>query len=135
MINTPIKNHLPALRGIMKCSHQVVHIALEQYALGSAYLKVTLCNDCPQVWIDSGLSVDRSVYRAYPSERYGHIRPATAAGLSFRQSRWLKRNRRCQDFEKTAAGVGISTVTILARLLGRINQAGESGYCVARHRR
>ena len=38
----------------MKCSHQVVHIALEQYALGSAYLKVTLCNDCPQVWIDTG---------------------------------------------------------------------------------
>ena len=38
----------------MKCSHQVVHIALEQYALGSAYLKVTLCMNCPQVWIKTG---------------------------------------------------------------------------------
>ena len=38
----------------MKCSHQVVNVALENYALGSAYLKVTLCNDCPQVWFDTG---------------------------------------------------------------------------------
>ena len=38
----------------MNCSHQIRHVALEKDALGSAYLKVTLCNDCPLVWIDTG---------------------------------------------------------------------------------
>ena len=70
----------------MNCSHQIRHVALEKDALGSAYLKVTLCNECPQVWIDTGFPLTEEFIEHTHRERCGHIRPATAAGVSLRQS-------------------------------------------------
>ena len=70
----------------MKCPHEVVNIALENNALGCTYLKVTLCNDCPQVWIDTGFPLSEEfiehthrsatdIYGRLPAAVYRSINP------------------------------------------------------------
>ena len=60
----------------MTCSHNMVTVALEKYALGSTYLRVTLCDECPQIWIDTGFPLtEEFIERTHRSDADIYGRP------------------------------------------------------------